>query len=126
VILRCAQVRSALGARKGKQPFDIVFIDLEKRGQVFLTCLLRLDQIGTSPGEARTPQLPGEEIGCQASMPAIPVGKGMNCGKPVVKADRDFIGIVGLILDPEPDIIDQLLSASPRPRPVAHRLFAVS
>ena len=41
-------------------------------------------------------------------MPSIAIGEGMNGDKLVAEPDRDFIGLVGVILCPEPDVIDKL------------------
>jgi hypothetical protein len=75
---------------------------------VLLAGLPGIDKVGTTPAEARLPDVNKQQIGGQARVPAIAVGEGMNLYQTVKKANRDFIRTVAFIVDPEPAIIEEL------------------
>ena len=68
-----------------------------------------------APCKTGTPQLLSQKIGGEAGMTAISVGEGVDQHQPVMKADRDFIGRIRVVLYPVFHIVQQLVQLRHNP-----------
>ncbi len=59
------------------------------------------------PTEFSAAQMDGERVGIEAGVPAVAIGEGMDQHELMMAAHRDFVGGVGVVLDPVAGVAEQ-------------------